>query len=86
MSKGSGIWHVYMVRCSDWTLYTGITNDLEKRIEAHNSGKEGARYTRFPKAGKAGLFKTGRVKISCCQIRVPIKKTAAFKKDQVDKR
>ena len=35
-----------MVRCSDGTLYTGITNDLEKRIEAHNSGKDGARYTR----------------------------------------
>jgi putative endonuclease len=48
--KGTGpeddIWHVYMVRCSDGTLYTGITNDLEKRIEAHNSGKDGARYTR----------------------------------------
>ena len=40
------IWHVYMVRCVDGTLYTGITNDLEKRIEAHNSGKDGARYTR----------------------------------------
>jgi putative endonuclease len=46
MSKGSDIWHVYMVRCSDGTLYTGITNDLEKRIETHNSGKDGARYTR----------------------------------------
>ena len=40
------IWHVYMVRCGDGTLYTGITNDLEKRIKAHNSGKDGARYTR----------------------------------------
>jgi putative endonuclease len=46
MSKSSPIWHVYIVRCSDGTLYTGITNDLEKRIEAHNSGKDGARYTR----------------------------------------
>ena len=35
-----------MVRCSDGTLYTGITKDLAKRIEAHNSGKDGARYTR----------------------------------------
>jgi putative endonuclease len=39
-------WCVYMVRCSDGTLYTGIAKDLEKRIEAHNSGKDGARYTR----------------------------------------
>jgi putative endonuclease len=46
MSRVGDIWHVYMVRCSDGTLYTGITNDLEKRIKAHNSGKDGARYTR----------------------------------------
>lgn len=46
MNKDSDIWYVYMVRCSDGTLYTGIAKDLEKRIEAHNSGKNGARYTR----------------------------------------
>jgi len=39
-------WYVYMVRCSDKTLYTGITKDLEKRVEAHNRGKNGAKYTR----------------------------------------
>jgi putative endonuclease len=39
-------WYVYMVQCSDGTLYTGITNNLEKRIKAHNSEKNGARYTR----------------------------------------
>lgn len=46
MNKDSDIWYVYMVCCSDGTLYTGIAKDLEKRIEAHNSGKNGARYTR----------------------------------------
>ena len=35
----------YMVRCSDGTLYTGYTTDLDKRIKAHNSGR-GAKYTR----------------------------------------
>lgn len=35
----------YMVRCSDGSLYTGYTNDLDKRIKAHNSGR-GAKYTR----------------------------------------
>nr|CBX26809.1 UPF0213 protein DVU_3309 [uncultured Desulfobacterium sp.] len=42
-------WIVYIVRCADGTLYCGITNDLSKRILAHNSGK-GAVYTRgrFP--------------------------------------
>lgn len=31
-------WHCYMLECVDGTLYTGITNDLEKRLAAHNSG------------------------------------------------
>ena len=38
-------WCVYMVRCSDGTLYCGATNDIASRIEAHDSGR-GARYTR----------------------------------------
>lgn len=32
-------WFVYMVRCKNGSLYTGITNHLENRIETHNSGK-----------------------------------------------
>lgn len=39
------MWHVYIINCSDGTLYTGISNDVPKRIKAHNSGK-GAKYTR----------------------------------------
>ena len=38
-------WWVYMVECSDGSIYTGITNDLDARIDKHNSGK-GAKYTR----------------------------------------
>ena len=37
--------YTYIVRCADGTLYTGWTNDLKKRIKAHNSGK-GAKYTK----------------------------------------
>lgn len=37
--------YVYFVRCSDNTLYCGYTTDLERRVNAHNSGK-GAKYTR----------------------------------------
>jgi len=39
------MWCVYLLRCSDGTLYTGITNDLGKRLTAHRAGR-GARYTR----------------------------------------
>jgi putative endonuclease len=38
-------WVVYLIRCSDKSLYCGITNDLKSRLVAHNSGK-GAKYTR----------------------------------------
>ena len=38
-------WVVYLVRCADKSLYCGITNDLKKRLKAHNLGK-GAKYTR----------------------------------------
>lgn len=38
-------WFVYLLRCRDDSLYCGITDDVEKRLAAHNSGK-GAKYTR----------------------------------------
>jgi putative endonuclease len=38
-------WSVYILRCADGTLYTGATNDLARRFEAHAAGR-GARYTR----------------------------------------
>ena len=38
-------YYTYIVRCSDNTLYTGYTNDLDNRIKAHNLGR-GAKYTR----------------------------------------
>lgn len=37
--------YTYMVKCSDGTFYTGWTNNLKKRIAAHNAGK-GAKYTK----------------------------------------
>jgi len=39
------MWYVYIVECSDGTLYTGITTDVNKRMETHNKGK-GAKYTK----------------------------------------
>ena len=39
-------WFSYIVKCADNSLYTGITNDLPRRIEEHNSSDKGAKYTR----------------------------------------
>ena len=38
-------WYVYILRCGDGTLYTGITDDVARRLAAHRAGK-GAKYTR----------------------------------------
>ncbi|MEN9666413.1 MAG: hypothetical protein RLZZ326_2776 [Planctomycetota bacterium] len=41
----AAIWSVYLVRCRDGSLYTGITTDLDRRLAAHNAGTA-SRYTR----------------------------------------
>ena len=43
-------WYTYIVKCSDNTLYTGVTTDLERRVNEHNNSDKGAKYikTRRP--------------------------------------
>ena len=45
MEKPKDGWFVYLLRCADGTLYTGITNDLSRRCRQHNAGTA-SRYTR----------------------------------------
>ncbi len=40
------MYYVYIVKCADGTLYTGITKGLERRIDEHNGSDKGAKYTR----------------------------------------
>ena len=39
-------WYVYMMRCADDSLYTGITTDIERRLQEHNGTGKGAKYTK----------------------------------------
>jgi putative endonuclease len=55
-------WKVYLLRCSDNSLYCGITHDIQHRMEDHNSGK-GSKYTRARRpvelvAASAGMTKS----------------------------
>jgi putative endonuclease len=61
-------WYVYIVRCADGTLYTGISNDVERRVAQHNEGK-GARYTR------------GRRPVSLAYVEEAASKSAASKRE-----
>ena len=40
------MWFVYIVECRDRSLYTGITSDIDRRINEHNNSRRGAKYTR----------------------------------------
>jgi putative endonuclease len=76
-------WHVYMVRCSDGTLYTGITNDLEKRVEAHNSGKDGARYTRSRRPVKLVYAEKAASRSAAARLEYKLKKLPLSKKNKL---
>lgn len=39
------VWYLYILECADGSLYTGITDDVQRRLALHNAGK-GAKYTR----------------------------------------
>jgi len=40
------LWYLYVVKCSDDTLYAGITTDPDRRLKEHNESNKGAKYTR----------------------------------------
>jgi putative endonuclease len=41
------MYHVYILECADKTLYVGSTNNVQKRLHAHNNSKTGAHYTKI---------------------------------------
>ena len=52
-------WTVYMLRCADDTIYTGITTDLERRIKEHNyDDRKGAKYTRARRPVSLAYYET----------------------------
>ena len=44
------VWTIYIVRCSDDSLYTGITNDLERRIQEHNDNSKNSKSAKYTRA------------------------------------
>ena len=72
----------YIVECSDHTLYTGWTNDLEKRIQAHNAGK-GAKYTKTRRPVRLVYFETFQTKEEAMSREYRIKQLSRRKKQQL---
>ncbi len=70
---------MYIVRCSDDTLYTGWTNHLAERIEAHNRGK-GARYTRSRRPVELVYFESFATKEEAMSREFKVKKLTRAEK------
>ena len=66
-------WFTYILLCKDGTLYTGITTDLDKRLQAHKDGTA-AKYTRSRGADKIVYFK-----------KHPIRSSASIHESQIKK-
>jgi putative endonuclease len=71
---------VYIVKCADKTLYTGYTNNLEKRLISHNESKRGARYTRARRPVVLVYFKKFRLKGKALSREAEIKNLSREKK------
>lgn len=72
-------WIVYLIRCSDESLYCGITNNLKNRLEAHNSGK-GAKYTRFRRPVELVAVSPEMSKSDALKLEYRVKQVPASKK------
>ncbi|MFA5130882.1 MAG: GIY-YIG nuclease family protein [Patescibacteria group bacterium] len=68
------MYSVYIVECSDKTLYTGITVDIERRVGEHNSSQRGAKYTRARRPVKLVYAKKFRDKSAALKEEDRIKK------------
>jgi len=74
------MWHVYILQCSDKTLYTGITVDLARRLMEHNSSKLGAKYTRARRPVKIVYSKKFRSRSTAAKAESRIKKLSREEK------
>jgi len=71
---------VYILKCSDDTLYTGITTDVERRVNEHNSSEKGAKYTKLRRPVELLYSETAEDRSSASKREYVIKKLKRSKK------
>ena len=76
-------WFVYVVECSDGSLYTGITTNLKRRISEHNSSKKGAKYTKSRQPVELIYFETVSNRSEATMREINIKKLSKKNKIQL---
>ncbi|WP_328515312.1 GIY-YIG nuclease family protein [Marinobacterium marinum] len=78
-------WFVYMLRCADGSLYTGVTTDARRRVAEHNgeSGGKGARYTRARRPVRLVWQEGGHDRRSALQREYALKQLRKMEKEQL---
>lgn len=76
---------VYILECSDSSLYTGIAKDLKKRLEEHNSSEKGAKYTKSRRPVKLVYSEVSEDRSSASKREYIIKKLTRSQKLQLIK-
>lgn len=74
-------WFVYMLRCADQSLYTGVTTDLERRLKEHNAVKSVTRYTRARQPVSLVYHEVVRSRTLACKREAQIKKLTRAQKE-----
>lgn len=77
---------VYILECSDGSLYTGITTNITKRLNEHNSNKKGAKYTKTRRPVKLVYKETSENRSTASKREYAIKKLTRVKKLQLIKK
>ncbi len=73
-------WTVYIIRCDDESLYTGVTKDLTRRFQEHRGHPRGAKYFKGRKPREVVYTETGHTRSSACQREAAIKKLSRDEK------
>lgn len=74
------MYFVYILKCADNTLYTGITTEVTRRVEEHNSSDKGAKYTKNRRPVELVYEKEYRSRVEACREEYRIKKLSRKEK------
>jgi putative endonuclease len=80
--SGAVIWQVYIIRCCDGTLYTGITTDVERRMAEHAAGR-GAKYFRGRQPKELVFLEDGHDRSSASKREAAIKRLSRREKERL---
>jgi len=76
------VWFLYVLECSDGSFYTGITTDLEKRIQEHRSGK-GSKYVRAKLPAQLIYREQLETKSQALKREIEVKRLTRIQKEQL---